>query len=103
MCSGTQAAAIDTVLVSDVSGDQPGQIGNPKQDTAGKQTRVVGGTASGPTRTARAFDCGHAERVSVSRLSSQMALDAAMVGASSASIGVFAEAIDAILADCGCP
>jgi hypothetical protein len=36
-------------------------------------------------------------------LSSQMALDAAMVGARSARIGMFAEAIAAISAYCGCP
>ena len=37
------------------------------------------------------------------RLSVQMALDAAMVGARSTRIGMFAEAIAAISAYCGCP
>ena len=39
----------------------------------------------------------------VFRLSVQMALDAAMVGARSARVGMLAEAIAAISAYCGCP
>jgi hypothetical protein len=41
-------------------------------------------------------------RLVFSQLSRQMARDAAMVGARCARIGVFAEAIAAIAADCGC-